>query len=465
VEYGNQQGVYRIIDPRLNMRKLEPQSQSQTPVERRLLLLLTCSFCIGTMLLFVYTPPVTTLAMFIAYTLILVGMRLFARVNGTVDRTATKGLTVESGQPMVSIIVPAHNEESVIASALKSLMQIDYANYELLVVDDRSTDGTAAELRRLRADGHHRFSCFTRQSGATPGKGAALNDAFKHTKGELIAIFDADTQVDADFLKKMIPLFADPLVGAAQGRKVLLNADQNFLTSCQQYEYCMDAYFQVRRDTIRSAVELRGNGMVLRRSMLEELGGLSEQSLCEDLDLSTRMHIAGWDIRYEPTATVREEGLSTVGALLRQRIRWTEASVIRYLENAQQILFNPKLAFRTKMDAGLFIFEFIGPVWLFLENILLMARWLTGHLTAPPLLFAAPAMTVLCSYFVYASFLGIYRFDKAGLRRSIQGTAMVYFYLSFLWLPIVFFLFFKILTRKERDLFWNKTPHYGVALK
>jgi hypothetical protein len=177
------------------------------------------------------------------------------------------------------------------------------------------------------------------------------------------------------------------------------------------------------------------------------------------------MHIAGWDIRYEPTATVREEGISTVAALLRQRIRWTEASVIRYLENAQQILFNQKLAFRTKMDASLFIFEFIGPVWLFLENILVIARWLTGHLTTPPLLFAAPAMTVLCSYFVYASFLGIYRYDKAGLGRSIQGTAMVYFYLSFLWLPIVFYLFFKILTRKERDLFWNKTPHYGVAVK
>jgi 1,2-diacylglycerol 3-beta-glucosyltransferase len=451
------------------MKKMKPQlssnGSSNAPVERKLLLVLTACVCLGTVLLLLYTPPVTTLALFIAYSIAFICLRLLARTDGKVDRSAPSLVKPDSYRPSISIIVPAHNEAAVIGASVQLLLQQDYPNYELLVVDDRSTDGTENVLRSIRSNTHCRYRYYTRSNGSTPGKSAVLNEALEQTEGEIIAVFDADAQIEPDFLSRMVPYFADSLTGAAQARKVLFNAEENFLTRCQQYEYCMDAYIQVRRDTIRSAVELRGNGMLLRRTALEALGGLNEHTRGEDLDLCTRMHVAGWDIRYDGNVIVKEEGLTKLGPLMQQRIRWTETSIIRYLENASQILFNPQLALRTKMDASLFVFEFIGPLWLFLENILLTIRWLTGHMAPQTVLFATPAMTVLSLYFVYASFQGISRFDRASLGRSIQGTAMVYFYLSFLWLPIVFYLTFKILSRKERHLVWENTPHYGVAVE
>jgi 1,2-diacylglycerol 3-beta-glucosyltransferase len=227
----------------------------------------------------------------------------------------------------------------------------------------------------------------------------------------------------------------------------------------------MDHHFQRTRDGIRSAVELRGNGMVIRRSALEEMGGLNEHALSEDLDLCTRMHIAGWDLRFAEDAVVAEEAPVTLNALFNQRMRWTEGCILRYLENASTILRHKKLALRTKLDSFLFILEFVGPFWLLSENVVLLIKWLSGTWIPQPLLFAAPAMTILCMYFIYASFVGIYRAENGSIVKAIKGTVMVYCYLSLLFVPIVFRLMYKFLANKERDLSWYKTPRYGAAFK
>jgi hypothetical protein len=107
----------------------------------------------------------------------------------------------------------------------------------------------------------------------------------------------------------------------------------------------------------------------------------------------------------------------------------------------------------------------MGPFWLLMENIVLIVRWASGTLPPQPLLFAAPAMTVLCLYFIYASFVGIYKEENGSISKSIKGTVMVYLYLSLLFVPIVFKLMFKFLSNKERNLAWYKTPRYGAAMK
>lgn len=452
-------------DPIAKMKNLPQHSFSGQPIERRVLPVLLIAFGLLTILLDILSPPITTFTVFIAYAVIFSLLRLCAREHRSVDRAATQAREYEFTQPLVSIVIPAHNEERVIAMTIKSMLQIDYPSYELLVVDDRSTDQTAAILRTIKMANDPRFRYFTRPDDSRPGKAASINDAISHTNGKLIAVFDADAQVEPDFLTKMVPYFANPLVGAVQGKKKLINADQNLLTSCQKNEYYMDHHFQSVRDTVRSAVELRGNGMLLRRTALEELGGLSERTLSEDLDLCTRMHAAGWDLRFAQDASVAEEAPATLSALFKQRTRWTEGCILRYLDHAPRIILNKKLALRTKLDTVLFIFEFIGPFWLLMENIVLATQWLNGTLAPQPLLFAAPAMAVLCLYFIYASFVGIYKEENGSIVKSIQGTVMVYFYLSLLFVPIVFRLMFKFLKNKERDLTWYKTPRYGAAMK
>ena len=452
-------------DPITNMKKMQQQLPGGQPVERRLLLVLMIAFCAATILLDIYSPPVTTFTVFIAYAVVFSLLKLCAREHKSVDRAATKSREEEFTQPLVSIVIPAHNEELVIAMTIKSMLQLDYPSYELLVVDDRSTDQTEAILRSIKSAADPRFRYISRPLDARPGKAASINDALGQTNGKLIAVFDADVQVEPDFLTKMVPYFANPLVGAVQGKKRLINANQNLLTRCQQNEYYMDHHFQSTRDTIRSAVELRGNGMLLRRTALEELGGLNERTIAEDLDLCTRMHVSGWDIRFASDAEVAEEGPITLSALFKQRVRWTEGCILRYFDNLQRILFSKKLALRTKLDACLFIFEFMGPFWLITENIVLITRLINGTLAPQPLLFAAPAMTILSLYFIYSSFVGIYKAQNGNIVKSIQGTVMVYFYLTFLFVPIVFRLMFKFLKDNERNLAWYKTPRYGAAMR
>ena len=346
-----------------------------------------------------------------------------------------------------------------------SVLKLDYPDYEVLVIEDRSTDDTANVLRKLKSSSESRFSYISRPEGSTPGKSAALNDALSHVQGEILCILDADALVEPDFLKKLIPNFCESTIGAVQARKTLLNPHQNWLTLCQKYEYALDNYLQVRRDSLHGAVELRGNGMLVKREVLEALGGWNEYSLSEDLDFCTRMHASGWDLRYIPTVQVWEEGLTDLRPLIRQRLRWTEASLIRYLENAGQLLFNRKLAFRTKLDMMQFVFEFVSPIWMLLENLLLIFRWATGQLSGTPVLFSSAALLVLSIYFFWATFQGIHRFNQASIFQALKGTVITYLYLSILWLPIVFILFARILFQSERNLKWDKTPHYGVAVE
>lgn len=419
-----------------------------------------------TLLLAFWVPSVSFLSLLLAYGLFFITLRVIARYHKRRKAPARTDLPALPGHwPKVSILVPAHNEESVIGKTIENLLKLDYPSYEVLVIDDRSTDDTGNILRQLKSStASNRFSYFSRLNGDRPGKAAVLNDAFPQSQGDILCIFDADAIVEPDFLIRLIPYFTEG-VGAIQARKVLLNPHQNWLTLCQRYEYLLDAYLQSQRDSLQGAVELRGSGMLLRREALETLDGWNEASLTEDLDFCTRMHAAGWDIRYVPQVQLWEEGLTSLAPLLRQRLRWTEGSIIRYLENAGGLLLNHRVAFRTKLDMMQFVFEFLAPVWLLAENLLLISRWAAGQLSGVPVLFSSSALLVLSAYFFWATYQGITRFGPASFRQALKGTILTYLYLSLLWLPIVFVLIGRILIRRERNLAWEKTPHYGVAIE
>lgn len=443
------------------------KDQQAIEVVERSRLLALLGIVIGiTLLLSFWAPPVSFPTLVLVYGLFFISLRLIARLHRQ-RNTLSNGVLIAQPDrwPKVSILIPAHNEASVIARTVMSTLKLDYPDYEVLVIEDRSTDDTANILRELKISAESRFSYFTRPNGATPGKSAVLNDALPYVQGEILCILDADAIVEPDFLKRLIPYFREDTIGAVQAKKALLNPHQNWLTLCQQHEYALDTYLQVRRDTLYGAVELRGNGMLVKREVLQALGGWNEHSLSEDLDLCTRMHASGWDLRYVPTAQVWEEGLTDLQPLIRQRLRWTEASIIRYLENAEQLLFNSRVAFRTKLDMMQFVFEFLAPIWLLLENLLLIFKWATGQLSGAPVLFSSASLLILSAYFLFATYQGISRFNQVSLFQALKGTIITYLYLSLLWLPIVFILFIRILFQSERNLKWEKTPHYGVAIE
>lgn len=361
-------------------------------------------------------------------------------------------------KPFITIMVPCHNEEDVINDTVDNLLQLDYSDYEIILIDDRSSDSTPEILKSLEGKGG-KVRILLRKEDAYPGKSAVLNDAMKLAKGEAILVFDADAKVQPDFINKIIVKLEPADVGAVQARKNIINAKQNFLTACQYNEYVMDTHLQIGRDAVRGAVELRGNGEIIKREALEDINGWNNETITDDLDMSTRLHITGWDIRFCPDAVVYEEGVITFPALIRQRRRWVEGSIRRYLEYAGDVLFTKDMNLRVGFDLIAYISEFLLPFWLVSEILIQAFRFVKGYSND----ILSSLILVACTGVFFASGLiySLRKYSHYGFFRAIYEALVTAIYVVTIWFPIVLFIILKIVfTKKSMD--WGKTQH-GVS--
>ena len=365
-------------------------------------------------------------------------------------------------KPFVSVLIPAHNEESVIAATVENILQMDYENFEVIVIDDRSTDSTAQILLELEKK-YDKVHALIRAHDAFPGKSAVLNDAFELAKGEAILVFDADATVDPDFLSKLVPNLEPKDVGAVQARKVIRNRNQNLLTRCQNNEYTMDAHFQVSRDSVKGAVELRGNGELIKREAIESIGGWNNYTIVDDLDMSTRLHIKGWDIRFCLDAVVYEEGICYIKPLFRQRRRWLEGTIRRYLEYSGAALRSKDMSPVAKVDMIAYISEFIMPMWLLIEIIIRVFKVILKDASPHTLYSSIFVGCIIGLGFFLAARYALRRYDFMPRLDATFEALETSIYLFILWFPLVLFICFKILFMKK-DMTWGKTAH-GLVLE
>ncbi len=358
-------------------------------------------------------------------------------------------------KPYVSILIPAHNEENVIEETIKNISQLDYPFYEIIVIDDRSTDTTAEILEKL-CKTNKDLKYFSRTKEAFPGKSAVLNDALKIARGEAILVFDADARVENNFLKELVVALEPQQTGAVQARKVIINREQNFLTQCQDNEMAVDTHFQVGRDAVKGAVELRGNGELIKRTALEDVKGWNIYTITDDLDLSTRLQIKGWDVRFCPDICVYEEGVISYIPLLKQRRRWIEGSVRRYLEHFSDVLTSKDMSLRVSLDMSAYLTEFILPVWLVSEIIFQSYRYIKDDQNW---ILSSMALTCLmCVFFFVALFYSLRKYVKLKPKENMIQSVKTAAYIVILWVPLVIFIIFKIIFLKN-NFDWGKTQH------
>lgn len=360
-------------------------------------------------------------------------------------------------QPFVSIMIPAHNEESVITDTVNNILKIDYPNYEVIVIDDRSTDNTSQVVKLLEQK-HEKVTAMIREKDAYPGKSAVLNDALKIAKGEAILVFDADARVESDFLSKLIPHLEPEDVGACQARKVVNNKDHNFLTRCQSNEMTLDTHFQTGRDAIKGAVELRGNGELIKRKALEDIGGWNNETITDDLDMSTRLHLKGWDVRFIADAKVYEEAVIYWPALFKQRRRWLEGSIRRYLEYFEEVLTSREMSLRASLDMAAYISEFLMPSWFILEIILRSIKFAMGKIPPNSIISSLFIGVVIGIAFMTAIRYAIRRYDNVSRWEALKQAIETSLYIFAIWFPMMVFILCKILFCKK-SMTWGKTTH------
>lgn len=360
-------------------------------------------------------------------------------------------------KPFVSVMIPAHNEETVITNTVENILNMDYENFEVIVIDDRSNDNTAEVLKELEQK-YNKVRALIREKNAFPGKSAVLNDALKLSTAEAVLVFDADATVAPDFLSKLIPHLEPKDVGAVQARKVIRNKDFNILTRCQNNEYTMDAHFQVGRDSVKGAVELRGNGELIKREALDDIGGWNNYTITDDLDMSTRLHIKGWDIRFCLDAEVYEEGIIYIWPLFRQRRRWLEGTIRRYLEYFGDVLTSKEMSLRASLDMTAYISQFIMPGWFILEILIRSFKVVAKDAPTHTLYSSVIIGIIIGIGFFFAARYSLRRYDNLSRKDAIIQAGEVTLYLFIIWFPLVLFIACKILFFKK-DLNWGKTAH------
>jgi len=229
--------------------------------------------------------------------------------------------TDHSDLPRISIIVPAYNEGMVIESSIRSLLNLQYPDVEIIVVDDGSKDDTYE--RALRYEGRMGTATVRVLRQENSGKGMALNHGIRHSHGDIVMTVDADSRLEPYSLLYGVSHFKNPRVGAVAGNVKIANR-VNLLTKLQSLEYIEGLNMVRRSQGYFSAVNIIPGPLGLfRRSVLEEVGGYDHDTFAEDCDITIKILVRRWKIEYEPLAITWTEAPETVTSFFQQRYRWT----------------------------------------------------------------------------------------------------------------------------------------------
>jgi cellulose synthase/poly-beta-1,6-N-acetylglucosamine synthase-like glycosyltransferase len=268
-------------------------------------------------------------------------------------------------EPTVSILIPARDEEKVIGRLLQRMTELTYPRDKLQVItiDDASSDSTGQIAEEVSK--RYSFIEVLHRDIENGGKGkaSAMNSGLERSTGEIVLCFDADYYPQRDIVEKLAKEFADPAVGAVQGRPVVLNEAQNVVTRLVTLEriggYRVD---QEARDNLGLIPQFGGTVGGFRRSVLEKIGGFDESMLTEDTDLTFQVYLEGFKVRYVGDAECYEEAVDNWRAYWRQRHRWARGHMQVCFKHTSRVLRSKKLNTKEKIDGLLLLHVYFMPV-------------------------------------------------------------------------------------------------------
>lgn len=309
--------------------------------------------------------------------------------------------------PDVTVQLPVYNEYYVVDRLIKAACEIDYPKnkLELQVLDD-STDETTAIIDRLVQQygqlGHD--IKHIRRNSREGYKAGALKYGLTTARGEFVAIFDADFIPSKDFLLQTLPFFKNKKIGLVQTRWEHLNSDYSFLTRVQAM--ALDGHFVIEQNVRNKAgffINFNGTGGIWRKECIVDAGNWEADTLTEDLDLSYRAQLRGWQFIFLNDVTSPAELPSEINALKSQQFRWTKGAI----ETARKILprvWKSKLPLEKKIHATFHLTNNIVFPFILIAGILNVPLIFIKHQGGYEVHFAIMAVFVFAfigSFFFY----------------------------------------------------------------
>lgn len=256
----------------------------------------------------------------------------------------------EGFYPFISIIVPVYNEGIVLQNSIESLLDINYPNYEIIIVNDGSTDDTASIAEELVGhqkgrNGLVKISLINKPNG---GKAKALNAGIQYSEAQFVLCMDGDSQLTPNSLRMAVRHFIDPAVGAVAGNVKVQNR-KHLLTDLQALEYLEGLNMPRSSQGFLQMVNIiPGPIGLFRKTALRDAGFYSSDTFAEDADITLKILAQNWKIVYEPNAIAYTEAPVSIYQLLKQRYRWTRG-ILQAIRKHKRHLINPTVNFNNSI--------------------------------------------------------------------------------------------------------------------
>ncbi|MFU1795980.1 glycosyltransferase family 2 protein [Paenibacillus azoreducens] len=368
--------------------------------------------------------------------------------------------------PFVSLMVPAHNEGKVITQTVEALLALDYPHdrYEIIVINDNSSDNSSELLARLQAKYKERQLIVINTDHVTGGKGKsnALNIGFKQSRGEFIAIYDADNTPEKTALRYLVgEITHDPTLGAVIGKFRTRNRFANLLTRFINIETLSFQWMaQAGRWKLFKLCTIPGTNFIMRREIIEAIGGWDVKAIAEDTEISFRIYMMGYRIKFQPKSVTWEQEPQTLKVWFKQRTRWAKGNIYVIVKNLP-LLFD-RSAKRIHFDLLYFLsIYFLLLTSLIMSDVLLILYALgLVHTTIAGLSSFLWLLAVIL--FVTGTFITLIT-EKGEMRLSNLWIIML-MYISYcqLWMVVAAYGLYNYLKDLifKREVKWYKTERY-----
>jgi cellulose synthase/poly-beta-1,6-N-acetylglucosamine synthase-like glycosyltransferase/peptidoglycan/xylan/chitin deacetylase (PgdA/CDA1 family) len=295
--------------------------------------------------------------------------------------------------PSVTVVIPAYNEADVIAACIERVLQSQYPYFDIIVVDDGSTDDTYA-----KALPYANRANVTVLSQANGGKSSALNRALFETESDVLICIDADSQIAPDAVGLLAGHFNDPEIGAVAGRVVVGNRT-SILTRLQALEYITAQSIERRAKEYLNAITVVPGAIgAWRTTAVMEAGIFSTETLTEDADMTMAIIRSNYRVIYEERAIAKTETPATVSGLLTQRLRWSLGMMQAGWKHLGAVIEGRRLGLVSLPDLAIFgyLMPLLAPIadlFLIILAVSYVSGWING--TEPVITTAVPPSLLL----------------------------------------------------------------------
>lgn len=365
--------------------------------------------------------------------------------------------------PLVSIMIPAWNEEVGIISTVKTLLLSSYRNIEIIIVNDGSTDNSDKIIQqfilkyREKTQYERNIPQLVYYYKENGGKGTALNKAIELAKGDILVSIDADCAVHHLAIENFVKCFQDKTVMAAVGNVIVLNT-KTFVGMLQYLEYLFGFYFKKADSFLNTIYIIGGAAGAFRKEVFEKLGKYSTTNITEDIELSVRIQNAGMRIMYAHDAIVYTEGASSIKTLIKQRLRWKQGRFQTFKEH-RDMFFSFKKEHNKILSWIIFPLAFFGDVQLSLELPFIGLMYIIAILTGDFSSFISGVLVVSLMFMIQA-IDNIYAENKWYILLAPIGWLLFYI-ITFVEVVALFQSLYMIIRKKEAK--WQHWQRKGVA--